>query len=274
MGTSKSYGGPTGRNPLLPPGAPPPLDGDGAVPRIPPVDALPQWGPVKAAMSRLAGSGRHGADAAKGVAAVGSRYVQAQGGARGATRAAVAGRRSAVALGQFLSAAAGRGIASAMRAFPISAFQGQPIEVLLEALVNALAPTGVGIEEEVARRAMAETLDDLLEKCVNADGVVDLDRLSANLSFDVLVDFLVHYIDVRLMQTLSDRNEAKSSGSMDAVATEADVRQYIRDTVKFDLEAVADDGTSIADIDWAGPAGRAFIDRIFIQAHALMEVDE
>jgi hypothetical protein len=229
---------------------------------------------VKAAMSRLAASGRHGADAARGVAAVGSRYVQAQGGARGATRAAVAGRRGAVALGRFLSDAATRGVSAAMRAFNISSFTGQPVETLLEALVNALAPTGVGIEEEVARRAMAETLDDLLERCVNADGVVDLDRLSENLSFDILVDYLAHYIDVRLMQALSDRNEVKSSGSVDAIATEADVRQYIRDTVKCDLDSATEDGRSIANIDWSGPEGRAFIDRIFIQAHSLLQAGE
>lgn len=273
MGTSKSYTGPVGRNPLLPPGAPPPLDGDPDVPPIPELDSLPQWGPVKAAMSRLASSGHHGADAAQGVAAVGSRYVQAQGGARGAARAATAGRRGAVALGRFLADVAAGGVSEALRAFSIASFAGQPIEILLEALVEALAPTGIGIEEEVARRAMAQTLDDLLERCIDAEGSIDLDRLSETLSMEVLVDYLAHYIDERLMQALSDRNEVKSNGASEAVATEEDIRQYIRDTVRFDLDELADGGTTADAIDWSGPQGRAFVDRIFIQAHSLLEVE-
>ena len=273
MGTSKSYAGPVGQNPLLPPGAPPPLDGDQDAPHIPELDSLPQWGPVKAAMSRLATSGNHGAAAARGVAAVGSRYIQAQGGARGAARAAMAGRRGAVALGRFLASVATSGVSEAFRAFNISSFAGQPVEALLEALVEALAPAGVGIEEEVARRAMAQTLDDLLERCLDADGAVDLNRLSETLSFEVLVDYLAHYIDERLMQALSDRNEVKSNGASEAVATEEDIRQYIRDTVRFDLDALADAGTTADGIDWSGTQGRAFVDRIFIQAHALLEVE-
>lgn len=274
MGTSKSYPGPMDRNPLLPPGAPPPLEDGGNDSLDQADDERPTWASVKAAMTRLAKSGNRGAAARPAIGKIASRFVRAQGGARSAARSAAAGRRSALNLGSFLARVSQSGIASALRTWNLTASLGEPVEFLFDQLLDALAPAGESIEEEIARVAMSKTLDEVFENAEEAGGIETLDQLSEREVVGVMEIYLAHYINTRLMQALSDRNEAKSLIAGDAASIEQDIKRYVRELVVLDMREIDTMPGAVLGTDWAGHEGRAFIDRIFVDAFRLIEDGE
>lgn len=270
MGTSKSYGGPAGRNPLLPPGAPPPLEDGRPEPLPGQEDEQPTWAAVKSAMTRLVTSGLQGASARPTIGSIGSRFVAAQGGARGAARASAAGRRSAAKLGAFLGQIASGGSAAAFNALHVGLQAGRPVEAILADLLEAMAPVGPGLEDSIARMAMSKTLEELLEKALLADDLASLDDMSEADAIGALERFLSHYISTQLMQRLSDRIEANSPNAARAHAIERDIKFYIADLVKIDVTALNSLPGGVLAVDWSGAEGRAFVDRIFVDAYALV----
>lgn len=287
MGTSKSYGGPRDRPQMLPADAPPPPGSAdnpadlqapaGAQPILPPLPATEPttWQATKGVMSRLSSSGVRGAAAKGRVRDISSRYVRASGGAGKAARGAVAGRRAAQNLGGFLAAAVSSGFSAAADALGISDALGQPAEYLLEALVGVLAPNGDTLEEAVARVAMNKALDELIAEYSTTDGdLAALENLSPSSLRDVLEAYLTHYINTRLMQALSDRNEENSSDAATAVALERDIKQYVRETVQVDLHSLEATVGDVTSLDWSGTAGRDFVERIFRDGFRLLEAPE
>lgn len=271
MGTSRSYPGPMDKNPLLPPDAPPPLedDGDGQPERS--EDDRPTWASVKRAMTKLARSGSHGGASRPALAKLGSRFVGAKGGSRTAATAAAAGRRSALSLGGFLAQVAQAGLDTALNARGLAAATGQPIEFLLDQLLNALAPVGESLEEQIARLAMSKTLDELFETALESGDIAALAQLSESDAVRALEIYLTHYINTTLMQALSDRNEANSPAAAQAAAVEDDIKAYVKDTVRLDMDALDRSPNELLQMDWSGHDGKVFIDRIFVDAFKLME---
>ena len=189
-----------------------------------------------------------------------------------ASTAAPAGRQGAARLGQFLTQIARDGLNAALQARGLAGVAGQSVEFLLDQLLDKLAPPGESLEQEVARLAMSRTLDELFEEVLEGEGIASLDRMSEEQAAHALELYLVHYINARLMQALSDRNEAKCADAEQAVALEEDIKDYVRDTVHFDMEALSLAPGELLALDWPGQQGNSFVERVFVTAFNMLEV--
>jgi hypothetical protein len=271
MGTSKSYRGPMDGHPLLPPNAPPPLqDGREDIAEIP-IEDRPSWASVKGAMTRFAKSGKTGQAARDAVRDISSSYVKAHGGARATALSAEKGRAGARNLGAFLGQMSTGGLGQVLRTWGLASATGQSVDVLLDQLLNVLSPVGESLEAEITRLAMAKTLDEVLENAMQAGGLDALDNITEAEAIQVLGVYLTHYINTRIMQALSDRNEAKSGDATRAASVESEVRDFVRDVVILDLREVDTAPGIVLQMDWQGEAGRAFVDRIFVVAFKLLQ---
>lgn len=287
MGTSSSYGGPSGSGALLPPWAPAiepvvtepvpevtPQDvpageqpaSDTSEPTQPIVQPHPTWSGPKNSLSRYASSG--GSATTTGTAylrSAGRGFVRAQGGARSASRAARAGVATAQGIGNFLSALSSRGVADTAKAYRLEAFVGKSADSLLSAVVDQVAPAGAQLEEAAARAAAVETLAELFaEHGVAADGLAALEGLTADAVRTVMERFLCRYIFERLIQTLGKTLENRPAAEV--ARLEAGVKSYLEGTIRLDLSTV-----DVGALDWKGSAGRDLITGLYDEAYSLME---
>ena len=179
MGTSSSYGGPGKGGSLLPPWASEVAEGDSTSPSPDqPVSPAPNivgpsmnWAGAKGLLTRFGSSGGSRSDAGRAyLRSAVSGYVRAQGGARAASRAASAGRRSTQALSGFLGFLSAHGPERALDSIGLGQHVGSDATTLLGALVDRLSSTRHGLEDNVARSAMTKTLHALFEERGVADG--------------------------------------------------------------------------------------------------------
>ena len=280
MGTSKSYGGPTGNNPLLPPWAPPPpdiLDPDSSFPdqngdqhnngndqkdSSPPT---PAWSIPKSQFTRFVTSGG-GASNAKYLRNSARGFVRSQGGARNAARSAVAGRRSTRRLGRVLSFASGHSIAETAAEFNIS-FVGQTVESFLAALVDFIAPAGNTNEDAVARRAVTETLCILFEELsVEEQGMDVLSHLDESMIGDTIEIYISSYIGDRLMEVLAVKLETRSDSTSDACRIEREVKEYISERVKLEFAS-----RNLSNVRWLEAEGERIAQQLFTEGYELIE---
>ena len=304
MGTSSSFGGATGRNPLLPPwaqgdGAPAPGPGPSPEPAPSPDPAIPSdqpppgtpdageqgapdtpapplvpgqnpppvvpafsWGTAKRGMTAYTSRGDRGS-----LRNAANRYVGARGGGRTAARAAQAGRASTARVGGFLSGVASRGFDAVARELGLTVYLGRGVDQLLTAIADALAPDGATQEDAVARQAVNETLAYLYDRYSLADGdLTKLDAMDRQGVAEALAVSVTAYIYHRWVQELGKKIEENAATARDAVRLERDVRAFIAETVQLDLTRV----DPLA-MDWGGPAGQQFIERIYTDAYDMLE---
>ena len=298
MGTSVSYGGPKGKNPLLPPWAPPidnpvpngddsPVqpDGDGA-PNGPDQSApdnggepnsnapaqtgsnspnLTPWSAPKGSLSRYAGSlGGGGGQGHLRSAMRG--FVRAQGGASRASQAARSGRATAQRLGGVLSTIARSGTAVAVESLGLGQFVGQDANTLLAALVDRVAPSGALLEEAAAREATIQTLEELFQNYgVQDNGFEALNTLDAEGIKNTLEKYLGNYIYTRLVQIIGQKLESRSTE--DLIKVERAVKDYIFPRVRLELM----DQTDMLSMDWGNAQGQLFVDQIYREGYQLIE---
>lgn len=293
MGTSSSYDGPVGPSPLLPPWAPPPPeepddkppengddegegrpgdqdqpDGDDAPDGggIVPPHLRPSWSTAKTAMREFAKSG---GDETRHLRRAGRRFVQAQGGARSAARAARSGTATAMRLGGALAAAAQAG-AAGLAQFLARQFVGGDADALLAELVDAIAPDGAMNEDAAARAAAAETLERLFEHyAVAAEGLDALTALTEEAVVEVLGKYVETYVYVRLMQVLAKRIEQGATSAQSACDIEWQVRGYIAELVDIELG-----GRDSLAMDWSSRGATQMVEGIFADAYELLETWE
>lgn len=287
MGTSSSYGGPSGSGALLPPWAPAiepvvtePVSqvtpanvptGEPPTPSEPEpaqqiVQTQPKWSGPKNSLSRYASSGGSATTAgAVYLRSAGRGFVRAQGGARSASRAARAGVSTAQGIGSFLGALSSRGVSDTARAYRLGAFVGKSADSLLAAVVDQVAPAGAQLEQVAARAAAVETLAELFaEHGVAAEGLAALEGLTADAVRTVMERFLCRYIFERLIQTLGKTLENRPAAEV--VRLESGVKRYLEGTIRLDLA-----GVDVGALDWMGAAGRDLITGLYDEAYGLME---
>jgi len=207
MGTSSSYPGPTGRNPLLPPWAdeetllPPdgtPDEGDDEPPADDvdaadepqdvaqqdgdtPPEPLVSWRAPKSTMTRwVRGSGP------TSLGSVARSYVAASGGPRGAPAASRQGRTATARIGGFLADGLRNGFAQAARNLGLQNFVGRDAQFVLASFIDLLAPDGALREDAAARKAVIETMSELFGRFdVETNGLDALDSLDPTGSPDL-----------------------------------------------------------------------------------------
>lgn len=179
-------------------------------------------------------------------------FVAAMGGAAAATAAAAAATRTGQSLGAFLSASTGpEGLADGLRAVGLESLVGQDRFTVLSALLDALGGTGSAVEEQAARDALLDVLDDLLPEDdaaalesvqLDEDGVrEDLCRYLAALVYNLAIPVIQVRLDELGDQTVIQQRNELLLGFIDAL-----VRLKVQ-------------GLSVLTVDWHGVAGQAFV---------------
>src|SRR5260370_10583209 len=98
-----------------------------------------------------------------GVAKALAGYGAAMGGVAAAVAAAAAGTRTAQSLGNFLAEASGpEGLAGGLEAVGLGHLVGQDRFTVLSELLTVFGGTGSDLEDQAAREALLDVLDDLL----------------------------------------------------------------------------------------------------------------
>lgn len=290
MGTSSSYPGPTGANPLLPPWAEPlppeepqepqadkdedpdqQADDNSNKDKPTPdghKDASPQkepdkptpWRTPKLHIGRCA-DGKPNAS----YSAVGRSYVRASGGARSAATAASTGRSSTTRLGGFLADVAQRGFAEAARRLGLQDLAGKSAHSVLASLIDLIVP-GAGLREEAAaRKAMIETLSELFDRCeVEAAGLEALNSVSSENIGELVELSVANYVNERMQQELVYRVEQGTLDEHEANGVCAELRDFIVSVVRLDFKNV-----DLANMDW-NTEGKRLIDRAYQSAYSLI----
>ena len=299
MGTSKSYNGPPGRSPLLPPWAPDlgsddagdiadhnqgddigidgddekgtddgesaPTDSEAATAAFEPVSPSVTWRSPNGFASQLARS--PGSPARDRHRKVGRAFVRALGGSRQAARSAPAARVAARGLGSFLTSVAREGIVATAERFGFATFLGGGVNALLAALVRTFAPTGADIESAAALRASVKTFVELLGTFdVEANGAEALDRLTEADVRGTMERFVANCVTERLLQALAGKIETEAVSATRAKEVQDELRGFVRANVALEFGA-----TTLVDMNWSSVEATALIDRLFEGGYAVLE---
>jgi len=292
MGTSKPYGGPGDNTPLLPDWA---LDNDAPPPGEPPIPPPPQkpqsengdpsplptptadisdaptpsqvpptrlWRKAKLAMGGVASSGgrERFQKAARG-------YVQARGGATGAARASTTGRRATTRVVGFFSDVATRGIGDALRAIGLGNILGQPVDIVLTAIMNTLTPPGASLDDMAAKRTTNEVLVMIFEQYdVLEGGIEKLNSMDADGVQEAFRISVAEFIFQRWMLDLGQRIDERAATASEARKIEIEVKAYVTEAVKLDLK-----GKDVLTTDWNTRENQTIVENIYREAYRFLE---
>ena len=270
MGTSSSYGGPKGKNPLLPND----FDDNGsnngsASENLNNIEDeqttinspnTQLWTTAKTLTSKLIKG------SVKKNRPVLSKYVKALGGAKKAASSAKAGKVTAIKLGSFISGISSKGIQETFKQYGIE-YEGKTAEEVLPEIVNKIAPTGNTKEEVVARLAIGDVIDVLYEEIEKNNGDLNSIETLNNEQFnDIMRKYISAYIFQRFLNDLESRFEenAKSMGS--TLQIENDIKEYISGVVDNKLK-----DKDFAKLDFSSTTIHNIIENIYIECYEVIE---
>lgn len=278
MGTSTAYGGPSGRDPLVPswlgsdgggspPGGPPEAPrGDHGQPGQNGAPPAPQQQPIPPAanpnrftgprgnFTRFARSG--GSDRASLGRAV-SQYVSSSaGGARQAAQRMGTSRAAGTRLVSFLADAQVRGAREALRTLNLEALAGRPLPEILIGLADHVCPGAGTVDEGIAREAYVETVVEL-----TTSGLTDLDALSPDQMLTVFEIYATHAIEARICNDIGLKAVTMPEDAQAALRVEAQLRDFVRNGVSDALANERSDGAVLTSDRIQG-----FVDRVYEDA--------
>ena len=249
MGTSNSFGGGSGSNPLVPswlpsggdafPATPggsgqnpgmPPSDGGGpkTPPRnrspLPPAGSQDRYTSARTDFSRFTSSGGQGSQARHALGRAMSKYVStASNGKRTAARrmgsSLVAGSRLLGALENIRATST----TEVLRTLRLEGLIGRPVEEVFLGLMEHVCPPGGTVDEGIARDAFIETVAEVAEL-----GIADLDKLTVDQIQAVLEAFATHSIEARLYNDIGTKVVTLPADPVAAGRIQNDVRDFIR----------------------------------------------
>lgn len=292
MGTSSPYGGPTGKNPLLPDWADslePDADSnepdgadedssneaedttnDGKAPQAesdsaptPPQPTLPSvsWSGCKNLLSRRANG-----DSSVSYDSIFKSYAKARGGARTAARASSSGKASTRNIGGFLAGIVRDGVVETARRFGLGDLLGRETSSALAAFIDLLAPAGALLEDSISRTATIETLDELFARYeVSEQGITALNSLDADGMKEMVTLSVVNYVNERFQNELINCVERGSLSERAANDLMIEAKQFIAGVVALDFE-----GVNVVSLNWQGMEGKRFVERIYESAYSLL----
>jgi hypothetical protein len=271
VGTSGSYGGPGGTNPLvpswLPTAAAPPSDTPSDIASVPPTsldsppphsvdpsegsqDIPPAPSPLPqptsrpdptrftAARTNLSKYSRSGGRDRTALGRAISSYVSsASGGPKQATRRMGSSLATSRGILSFLADVRQRGSEAALRTLSLERLAGRPIQEIFLGLADYVCPDGGTVDEGIARDAFIETIAELPTL-----GVVNLDELTADQVRTVFELYAAHSIEARLYNDIGMKLLVLPSDTRAFVAVEAQLFDFIRRGVS-DAMAKASDAT-------------------------------
>ena len=231
MGTSNSYGGPSGGTPLVPNwldgggsstpapdgNSPTPNDGNnndgndnpvnnntnpndgnnGAIPAAPtnrpPIQpgSSGRFTNARTNFTQFVKSG--GKDRSKLGKSLSSYVSTSNGGARNASKRMGSSRRATTNLLNFFSSVQTQGSTAALQALNLGGLAGKTVEEKFLGLADYICPDGGNVDEGIARSAFIETIAELAQ-----NGITDIDTLTPDQMQTVLEIFATHAIEERL----------------------------------------------------------------------------
>ncbi len=290
MGTSNSYGGPKDTSHLLPSWARqssdidsnstgngiPPDDGE-AEQNIPGNDnsndqdtqdlnhesrSQEKWKNAKNVMSRYASRGSGQGSSAR----AGRAYIRAEGGARKAAQSVKSGKTTARKLATFFTTTARSDISQGLNSIGLGHLVGKDVDTVFSGLIDTLLDNGVNFDENIAREAIEDALASFYKQCSENQNFKSLEHLTEEQLKKAIEDFASGYIYKRWLQKLGNCIERKAVSEIEAVKLEGEVKIYVRDLVKLELNA-----RSAFSIDWNGDEGRQIFDSLYEDAYSLIE---
>lgn len=290
MGTSASYSGPTGKNPLIPPWAEKPSAESGgsanepeAVPQNPngnennpevtsqnPTDPtnmtnispLTSWRNVKSGFTRFARSTYSSPSSARKVT---RNFVKAQGGSGNAATNSRKGRNVVQNIGGIFSGLAQQGSNFTYKGFNFQECVGKKASELLDTFVNLVVDDNDDLESMIARKATIETFNKIFEILgVKEKGFDALQNMTIDNVKLVFQTYLSEYILTNILQKVGQTLEKMPA--KDAYQKEKWIKNYIATKVNLNL---AD--KDVLNIDWKGKQGKDFVQNIFTEAYKLIE---
>lgn len=255
MGTSSSYGGPGGANPLVPswvdaaaqPAEAPP-SGDAETPSSGDVgsdtgeapasskapsaahlgpsasQSAPDPGRFSSPRSNLTRFARSGGTDRRSLGRAVSGYVsRAAGGAGSAARRLGASRRATVNLLGFLGDVQARGAQAALRALNLEALAGRPVEEIFIGLADFVCPDGGTVDDGIAREAFVETIVQLSE-----EGITSIESLSTDQMQTVFELYATNAIEARLCNDIGAKTISLPASPQAAAYVQAQLRDFIR----------------------------------------------
>lgn len=290
MGTSNSYGGPKDTSHLIPSWARQSSDidnnstgngitlDDGEVEQnIPGNDnsndqdtqdlnhesrSQGKWKNAKNVMSRYASN----VSGKGGPARAGRAYIRAEGGAQKAAQSVKSGKITARKLATFFTTTARSDISQGLNSIGLGHLIGKDVETVFSGLIDTLLDNGVNFDENIAREAIGDALASFYKQCSENQNFKNLERLTEEQLKRAIEDFVSGYIYKRWLQKLGKCIEKKDVSEIEAVKLEGEVKIYVRDLVKLELNT-----RSAFSIDWNGDEGKQIIDSLYEDAYSLIE---
>ena len=249
MGTSSSYGGPSGSNPLVPSWLETPTSGgdieadkhDISSPQNDLANSAANGQPLSSDPNRFRGPRANytqfirsgGNDTAKLGRALSGYVSKAMGGAKGATAHMGTSKKTSARLANFVSVASGHGLSEALKRFDLSHLIGRKLSDVLHGLVDTICPAGGNIDESIAREAFVEMVCELTTKSdVNFESVSQ-EQLDA-----ILETYICRTIESRICNDIANKSIGRAQSVYVIEHAQGQLRDFIQTSVSMALKEI------------------------------------
>lgn len=190
-------------------------------------------------------------------------HVTALGGPAAAVGAAGAGIRTGQNLARLLAGSTGpAGLAGGLEEIGLGHLVGSDRFTILTELLDRFAGAGSDLEAQAARDALLDVLDEVLPAY---DVALDDVRLDEARVVELLQVYLAALVYNRAIPVIDERLTRLENPQL-AERRDRELRDFIEALVRLRTQ-----GQSPLSIDWAGDAGRAFIERMLRAVYDQLE---
>jgi hypothetical protein len=192
-------------------------------------------------------------------------FVGAMGGAAAAAAGAPRATQSGQSLGALLAASTGpEGLAGGLEAVGLERLVGEDRFTVLSQLIDALGGSGNAVEEQAARDALLDVLDDLLPQ--DEPGALESVQLDEAGVREALCRYLAALVYNLAIPVIEVRLEALGNQTL-IEHRDRELHNFIDELVRLKMEAV-----SPLTVDWKGPQGQEFIQGTLQAVYEQLEV--
>jgi hypothetical protein len=194
-------------------------------------------------------------------------FVAAMGGAGAGAASAGSAGQTGQSLGTFLAASTGpQGLVDGLEAVGLQRLVGQDRFSVLSELINALGGSGSALEEQAARDALLDVLDELLpEDDETALESVQLDEAGVREALCRYIAALVYNLAIPVIEV---RLEALENQTL-IQQRDGELRDFIDALVRLKMQ-----GISLLTVGWQGPEGRGFVQGILQAVYEQLEAGQ
>jgi len=194
-------------------------------------------------------------------------FVAAMGGAAAAAADAGSAGQTGQSLGSFLAASTGpQGLVDGLEAVGLERLVGQDRFTVLSELINALGGSGGAVEEQAARDALLDVIDELLPEGDEAAlEAVQLDEAGVREALCRYIAALIYNLAIPVIEV---RLEALENQTL-IQQRDGQLHDFIDALVRLKMH-----GVSPLTVDWQGPEGRSFVQGILQDVYEQLEAGQ